>query len=98
MMPLMPSPGSPKTISTPHSIRVFTNESAAVSDIMDDLSCGGRDAAASGLFVSACWLSVEGPVRVGHQAGPSNLGRERPPRTIRDSPQGRVEFPLRAVT
>jgi hypothetical protein len=30
MMPFMPSPGMPKTNSTPQSIRVATNASAAV--------------------------------------------------------------------
>src|SRR3954470_13787027 len=31
MMPLMPSPGSPKTVSTPHSNRHSTMRSAAVA-------------------------------------------------------------------
>src|SRR4051794_1390975 len=46
MKPLMPSPGSPKTVSTPHSVSRSTNRSAAVSAmagrLLSALSCDGR--------------------------------------------------------
>ena len=38
MMPLMPSPGMPKTVSTPQSIRVSTRTSEAVGEAI----CGPR--------------------------------------------------------
>jgi hypothetical protein len=40
MKPLMPSPGNPKTVSTPHSINRSTNRSEAVS-VTEDSSLQG---------------------------------------------------------
>jgi len=55
MMPLMPSPGSPKTISTPQSMRDSTRMSAAVSAMAgapepEDLIALGLKAALASWF------------------------------------------------
>ena len=96
MMPLMPSPGSPKTVSTPQSISVSTSTSAAVLDMVNPpsslRSADGRADDVDGgqpktRFASQIARSTK-PVGGARSAAGTAGGEERSVGTERSAPVG----------